>query len=99
MAILLVITFAVIIAYIVYQYRRNHSTITEVKEENRLNNELGNPRTHIYDNPDKNRHEEEENEQSTYTALKKFGEREDNHVYGHLNQVPHIYANSDETGI
>ena len=38
-----------------------------------------------------------DNEQSTYTALKPPGEREDDHVYGHLNQVPRVHANREES--
>ena len=56
----------------------------------------------IYENPDKNdvgNYEQVENEQSTYTALKRSENDQDNHVYSHLNEVPTNYENQVETGI
>ena len=49
----------------------------------------------------KKNYEQVENEQSTYTALKNPGERDDDddHVYSHLNEVDNDYVNQKETGI
>ena len=95
LVILLLISFF-IIAYLIYKKRQVKSQNTEDKQETR--NE-SNPRPNIYDSP-VNNYEQTENDQPTYMALKKPGEREDDgHVYGHLSQVPHIYANREETGI
>ena len=96
LAILLLITF-VIIAYFVYENRRKQSPVTEVKQENKSNDESN--QTDIDENPI-DYYIQPENEQSTYTDLTQPRKREDEgHVYGHLNQVPHIYTNSEETGI
>ena len=56
----------------------------------------------IFENPAKHdaNYEQVENQQSTYTALKKPGERDDdNHIYCHLNEVQEDNANKKETGI
>ena len=56
---------------------------------------------HIYDVPVSN-YEQVEDEQSTYTDLKRpgAGEVNDDHLYGHLNQVlRNVCANQGETGI
>ena len=95
LVILLVIS-CFVIAYFIYKKRRVESQNTENKQERR---DESNPRPNIYDIP-VNNYEQTENDQSTYMALKKPGEREDDgHVYGHLSKVPHIYANREETGI
>ena len=65
------------------------SPVTEVDKEGE--NESGS--RHVYEIPIVQPH----NEQSTYTTLKPPEEREDDHVYGHLNQVPHIHANREES--
>ncbi len=94
MAILLVVSL-VIIAYFVYQTRLK-SQSTEAKQE--TTNDENNSR-HIYDTPVTN-NEQANNEQSTYTALKRPApsEVDDGHVYGHLNQVPqNVDENQGET--
>jgi hypothetical protein len=57
---------------------------------------------HIYDIPVSN-YEQVDDEQSPYTtALKRPGpgEANDDHLYGHLNQVvQNVHANQGETGI
>ena len=62
----------------------------------------GNDLKHVYEIPatsDQN-YEQVGNEQSTYTALKKPGERDDDdHVYSHLNEVNKECMNQKETGI
>ena len=64
-----------------------------MKQETK-NNE-SNPKPHIYDTPDPtNRYQNSEYEQATYTDLKVPGQRDDGHMYGHLNHQPHIYANT-----
>ena len=55
----------------------------------------------IYDIPVSTNYEQVDDEKSTYTALKRPGPGEvnDDHLYGHLNQVgQNIYANQRETG-
>ena len=97
LAILLVISF-VIIAYFIYQTRRPKASNTEANVE--TTNDENNSR-HIYDTPVSN-YEQGDDEQSTYTALKRPGpgEANDDHIYGHLNQVlQNVYANQGETGI
>ncbi len=96
LVILLVISF-VIIAYFVYQTRLK-SPSTDAKPETA--NDENNSR-HIYDTPVTN-NEQENNEQSTYAALKRPGpgEVDDGHVYAHLNQVlQNVYQNQGETGM
>ena len=83
------------IAYFIYQNRRPKS-IKEDSEKKR------NDSKDIYENPlkDEGNYEPVENEQSTYTALKKPGERDDDdHVYCHLDEVQKDNANQRETGI
>ncbi|CAB4006567.1 Receptor-type tyrosine- phosphatase delta, partial [Paramuricea clavata] len=97
LAILLAISF-VIIAYFIYQTRRLKSSNVEANAE--TTNDENNSR-HIYDVPVSNC-EHVEDEQSTYTALKRPapGEVNDDHLYGHLNQVlRNVYTNQGETGI
>ena len=65
-----------------------------------ITNEENNPRN-IYEVPDCN-YEQGDDEQSTYTALQRSGPEKgnDDHLYGHLNQVrQNVYANQGETGI
>ena len=98
LAILLVILLA-IIAYFMNENRRLKSL--KKNPENKKNKERNDskddyviPATH-----DEN-YEQAENEQSTYTALKKPGERDDdNHVYCHLNEIQKDNARQEETGI
>jgi cytoskeletal protein RodZ len=99
LAILLVISF-VILAYFIYQNRRLKSSKSnpENKSKDRNNSK------DIYENPDKIKddanYEQVENEQSTYTALKRTGKDEnDDHLYSHLNEVHKDYVNQKETGI
>ena len=99
LAILLVISIA-IIAYITYQNRRLKSSKAnpENKSKDRNNSK------DIYENPDKIQddanYEQVENEESTYTALKRTGKDEnDDHLYSHLNEVHKDYVNQKETGI
>ena len=100
LGILLVISFA-IIAYLIYQNRRLKSSKSnpENKSKDRNNSK------DIYENPDKIQddanYEEVENEQSTYTALKRPGpgeEENDDHLYAHLNDGHKDYVNQKETG-
>jgi uncharacterized membrane protein YgaE (UPF0421/DUF939 family) len=99
LAILLVISF-VIIAYFIYQNRRFKSSASnpENKSKDRNNSK------DICENPDKIQddanYEQVENEESTYTALKRTGKDEnDDHLYSHLNEVHKDYVNQKETGI
>ncbi|CAB4027856.1 Receptor-type tyrosine- phosphatase F [Paramuricea clavata] len=86
LAILLVISF-VIIAYFIYQNRRRKSSKANPENKSKDRN---NSRD-IYENPDNDdaNYEQVENEESTYTALKRPGpgeEENDNHLYAHLNE-------------
>ena len=92
LAILLLIAL-VIIAYLVCEIKssRVKSPTTKVKQETK-NNE-SNPKPHIYDTPDpSDPYQNSENELATYTDLKVPGQRDDDHMYAHLQ--PHIYANT-----
>ena len=94
LAILLVISLA-ITAYFIYENRRSKS----LKENPENKNKEKNYSKDIYENSVKNDENYEQVEQSTYTALKKPGERnDDNHVYCHLNEVQKDKANQKETG-
>ena len=65
-----------------------------------ITNEENNPRN-IYEVPLQLRTSIDD-EQSTYTALQRSGpgKANDDHLYGHLNQVrQNVYANQGETGI
>ena len=94
LAILLVISLA-ITAYLIYESRRSKS----LKENPEKKNKEKNDSKDIYENPVKDDGNYEQVEQSTYTALKKPGERnDDNHVYCHLNEVQKDNANQKETG-
>jgi hypothetical protein len=97
LASLLVISF-VIIVYLIYQIRRLKSSKPnpENKNEDRNNSE------DINENLDNDaNYEEVENEESTYTALKRPGpgeEENDGHLYAHLNEGQTDYVNQKETG-
>ena len=99
LAILLVISF-VIIAYFIYQVRRLKSSKTN--PENTKNEDRNNSKE-IDENPENDdaNYEEVENEESTYTALKRPGpgeEENDVHLYAHLNEGHTDYVNQKETG-
>jgi uncharacterized membrane protein len=94
-----VIILLVIVAYFIYQSRRFKSSKAnpENKSEDRNNSK------DICENPDKIQddanYEQVENEESTYTALKRTGKDEnDDHLYSHLNEVHKDYVNQKETG-
>ena len=94
LAILVAILMA-IVAYLIYKICRLKSLLASKSRES-------NDSKHVYEIPATNdpNYEPVENEQSTYTALKKPGERDDDdHVYSHLNEVNRGYANQKETGI
>jgi hypothetical protein len=66
-----------------------------------ITNEENNPGD-IYEVPDCNYENDEDDAQSTYTALQRSGpgKANDDNLYGHLNQVrQNVYANQGETGI
>jgi hypothetical protein len=98
--IILLIISLLVIAYLIYRNRRPKSS----KESAENKSKGGNNFKEIYENPDKVKedanYEQVEDEQSTYTALKRTGkEEDDDHLYGHLNEVHNDYANQRETGI
>ena len=97
MVILLIISF-LIIAYFVYQVRRLKMFIANPESKSKIKDNSNN----IYENPgnvDGNYVVQEENEQSTYTALKRPGKDEnDDHVYCGLNEVHKDNLNQKETG-
>jgi Na+-transporting methylmalonyl-CoA/oxaloacetate decarboxylase gamma subunit len=95
-----VIILLVILAYFIYQIRRLKSSKANPENKSRDRNNSKD----IYENPDKIQddanYEQVENEQSTYTALKRTGKEEnDDHLYSHLNEVHKDYVNQKETGI
>ena len=102
--IILVIILLVILAYFIYQNRRLKSSKAnpESKSKDRNNSK------EIDENPDNDdanyedaNYEQVENEESTYTALKRPGpgeEENDVHLYAHLNEVHKDYVNQAETG-
>ena len=99
LAVLLIISL-VILAFFIYQNRRLKSSKAnpENKSKDRNNSK------DICENPDKIQdnanYEQVENEESTYTALKRTGEEEnDDHLYSHLNEVNDDYVVQKETGI
>ena len=95
MAVLLVISLA-IIAYFVRQNRRQKSL--EKNQENDSKEGYYSENDHEIPVEDEGNYEEVENEQSTYTALKKPGERDDDdHVYSNLNEVNKNYVNQEES--
>ena len=86
------------IAYFIFQNRR----LKSLKEDSEKKSKKRNDSKDIYENPlnDEGNYEPVENEQSTYTALKKPGERDDDdHVYCHLDEVQKDNPNQRETGI
>ena len=94
LAILVAILMA-IVAYLIYKIRQLKSLLASKSKERNYSK-------HVYEIPATNdqNYEPVENEQSTYTALKKPGERDDDdHVYSHLNEVNKGYSNQKETGI
>ena len=100
LAILLVISVVINISYFIYQNRRPKSTKANPENKSRDRNNSKD----IYENPDKIQddanYEQVENEESTYTALKRTGKEEnDEHFYSHLNEVHKDYVNQKETGI
>jgi uncharacterized membrane protein len=97
LAVLLVISF-VIIAYFIYQNCQLKSSKAKPESKSKDKNNSKD----IYENPDIIRrdadYEQVENEQSTYTALKKTGKDEnDDHLYSHLNEVHKDCVNQKET--
>ena len=97
LAIMLAITL-VSNAYFIYQNRR----LKSLKATSENNSNERNDSKDIYENPvkDEENYEKVENEQSSYTALKKPGERDDDdHLYCHLDEVQKENPNQRETGI
>ena len=97
LAILVAILLA-IVAYLICKIHRFKSLKGNLANKSKEGNDL----KHVYEIPVTNdqNYEQVGNEQSTYTALKKRGERDDDdHVYSHLNEVDKGYANQEETGI
>jgi uncharacterized membrane protein (DUF106 family) len=95
-----VIILLLIIAYLTYQNRRLKSLKANPENKSKDRNNAKD----IYENPDKIQdeanYEQVENEQSTYTALKRTGKEEnDDHLYSHLHEVHKDYVNQKETGI
>ena len=95
MVIVVIISF-ITIAYLIYRLKTSKEN-ESMERDNSQN---------IYENPtntDENYVVQEENEQSTYTALNRSGKDENNdHVYCHLNKVPKRnldYVNQEETGM
>ena len=86
----------VIIAYLIYTIYR-----LKTSKENPENKETNDSKD-IYENPakDDENYEQVENQQSTYTGLKR-NKKDDkgNHVYCDLNKVTQDYVNQEETGI
>ncbi|XP_028416866.1 nectin-4-like [Dendronephthya gigantea] len=97
--IILLVILLIIIAYLLFHrvHRLKSSSTT-----GNLERKTKDSSKDIYENPNKddvNNYEQVENEQSTYTALKRPGKDEDDHVYSHLNQRPQEYENQKETGL
>ena len=95
MAVLLVISLA-INAYFICQNPRRKS----LKKNSEKKSKEGTDSKDDHEIPaeDEGNFEEVENEQSTYTALKKPGERDDDdHVYTHLVDTQKIYVNQEES--
>ena len=86
----------IIIAYLIHQRLRLKANTEDKSKEKDDSKD-------IYENPDNvdENYEQVENEQSTYTALKRTGKDEnDDHVYCHLNEVHNKNnVNQEETGI
>ena len=97
--IILLIVSCVTLAYFIHQNRRLKSQPSSDDQSKGRNYSKD-----IYENPDKvkddGNYEKMEEEQSTYTALKRPGkEEDDDHLYSHLNEVHNNYMNQAETGI
>ncbi|XP_028397384.1 uncharacterized protein LOC114521168 [Dendronephthya gigantea] len=96
--IILVVFSLVMNALLFHRIRRLKSSST-MKSLEKASHNLSD----IYENPKKddvNNYEQVEDEQSTYTALKKSGkDKNDDHVYSHLNKGKKDCKNQDETGI
>ncbi|XP_028402634.1 uncharacterized protein LOC114525469 [Dendronephthya gigantea] len=97
--IILLVILLIIIAYLLFHrvHRLKSSSTT-----GNLERKTKDSSKDIYENPNKNdvdNYEQVENEQSTYTALKRPGKDEDDHVYSHLNQRQQEYQNQKETGL
>ena len=95
MAVLLVISMA-ITGYFICQNRRLKSL---KKNPGKISKEGNNSiDEHVIPAKDEGNFEEVGNEQSTYAALKKPGERDDDdHVYTHLVDAQKIYVNREES--
>ena len=96
MAVLLVISLS-FNAYLIYRVRLKSSGT----EANSAKNNKDSSKD-IYENPHEDNvdsYEQVENEQSMYTALKRPGKDEDDHVNSHLNERPQHYENRQETGL
>ncbi|XP_028402632.1 uncharacterized protein LOC114525467 [Dendronephthya gigantea] len=99
--IVLIILLVILLIIIVYLFHRVHRLKSSSTTGN-LERKTKDSSKDIYENPNKDdvdNYEQVENEQSTYTALKRPGKDEDDHVYGHLNQRPQEYENQKETGL
>ncbi|XP_028402403.1 uncharacterized protein LOC114525343 [Dendronephthya gigantea] len=97
--IIILVILLIIIAYLLFHrvHRLKSSSTT-----GNLERKTKDSSKDIYENPNKNdvdNYEQVENEQSTYTALKRPGKDEDDHVYSHLNKRPQEYENQKETGL
>ena len=93
MGILLVISFA-ITAHYIYQNRQRANVESKNKERHNLKYNYEISATHDHDG----NCEVVENEQSTYTALKRPGERDDDdHIYTHLTDAQKDYVNQEES--
>ena len=95
MAVLLVISMA-ITGYFICQNRRLKSLEKNLEKMSKEGNVSIDD--HVIPAKDEGDFEEVENEQSTYAALKKPGERDDDdHVYTHLVDTQKIYVNQEES--
>ena len=95
MAVLLVVLLA-ITGYFVGQNRR----LKSLKKNPEKKSKEGSDSKDAHEIPadDEGNYAEVDNEQSTYTALKKPEERDDNdHVYTHLVDAQKIYVNQEES--
>ena len=100
LAILLIIFILFVIAYVVYRSYRVKSPETKVKREKKCKEKESIPDPNAYETPVSNSHiyESAENGQTTYTALKRPEERDDDHVYARINKVQSQYVNVDDVG-
>ena len=88
-----------ITAYSIFQVCRLKSPRTNAANKSKERNDSKDD--YVIPATNEKNHEQVENEQSTYTALKNPGERDDDddHVYSHLTEVDNDYVNQKETGI